>query len=66
MCTPPRSKDYSVLTLQPATQEDRDNFWMFRCRDISSMFNILLILFVVETFTYVARVASDVERHTVG
>ena len=66
MCNRSSSKNYNALTLQPATQEDRDNFWMFRCRDISSMFNILLILLLVETFTYVARVVNDVERHTVS
>ena len=31
------SYPYNVFTLSPRTKEDKNNFWTFRCQDISNM-----------------------------
>ena len=47
-----RNQSFNAFTLYPETIEDRDNFWEFRCRDISRMFYVSIAFYLVWIIQY--------------
>ena len=52
------------FTFATMTKEDRKDFWELRCRDISQMVNILIVLVTLVVFWYIAQVIDDPEKLT--
>ena len=56
MCKVSQRSNFSVLTLLPHTKEDREDFWMFRCRDIANMNYINTVLTFLFLGSYVPTI----------
>ena len=58
-------RNFSLLTLTPHSDEDRQAFWEFRCKDIAQMFTIWLAISSFSFATRIIEFISNQERREV-
>jgi len=65
-CFKPISRQYSVITLRPNSEQFRELWWQFRCEDVIEMFAVAVTLSMLTWIGYLVTYLQDKKDETLS